>query len=108
MRLNRFDCFKFKDSNLLNRTYNSHKNYSNTMHLITIFTFLLFTLTNAIYHPDINAIQQPPHIFKGPGYEQLFQVNNGGEKSDKPFSLECEGKYFNFLCNRFAIKFINF
>lgn len=58
--------------------------------LFILITFVLTgSLVKAAYHPDIN-IQQPPSIFKGPGYEQLFQVlrDQSSDRSDKPFSLE--------------------
>ena len=70
--------------------------------LVFIILTLLLTsnLIETAYPSDLN-IQQPPSIFKGPGFEQLFQVvSQTAEKSDKPFSLECEAtgnpevKYF--------------
>lgn len=71
-------------------TINSHHSRCSAMQLLFILIILTVGVQGA-YHPDIN-IQQPPSIFKGPGYEQLFQVlrDQSSDRSDKPFSLECE------------------
>jgi len=56
-----------------------------------LFILCSFLITCNAAYPTDTAIPQPPSIFKGPGYEQLFQVVSiAAEKSDKPFSLECE------------------
>lgn len=65
---------------------NSHMYHPN--YIIFLVLLLLTSFTSIV---NSRETQQPPSIFKGPGYEQLFQVTNfGSEKSDKPFSLECE------------------
>lgn len=83
----------------LNSSTISHLNYQNyfikmQFTLFTLLITLILTSSNVSSHSDNNNIQQPPSIFKGPGYEQLFQVarDQGSDKSDKPFSLECESK----------------
>lgn len=76
--------------NLLNRHSSSSKNHliNDTMRSIFILTFVII-YCNALPYPT--DIPQPPSIFKGPGYEQLFQVINiGSDKLDKPFSIDCE------------------
>ena len=92
MRLTSSLCTKLSlpDPKRPNRRSSINSHHPNAMQVFILFTFVLAgSLAGAAYHPDIN-IQQPPSIFKGPGYEQLFQVlrDQTSDRSDKPFSLE--------------------